>query len=58
MLNIDTATRAELEDAAFDEPGLYEAFNEARFLNGQYETEELRTIIQAWIFADPDTVID
>lgn len=58
MLNIDTATRDELETAAVCEPGLYEMFNERRLLDGLYPTEELRDIIRGWIMADPDVVTD
>lgn len=55
MLNIDTASRDELETAAVCEPGLYEMFDEARLLTGAYLTEELRAIVRAWIIAAPDT---
>lgn len=58
MLDIDNATRDELETAAVCEPGLYEAFNEERLLGGKYSTDELRDIIRGWIVSDPDVVVD
>ena len=54
MLNIDTATRDELETAAICEPGLYEALDEEKLLNGGYETDALRDAIREWIEAAPD----
>lgn len=54
MLNIDTATRKELEEAAICEPGLYEALDEQKLLSETYETEELRAAIKDWIEASPD----
>lgn len=52
MLNVDTATRRELEDAIVcGDDTLYAMFDEGKLLNGDYTTEEMREIFQRWIMA-------
>ena len=44
-----TTSRTELELAILIEPGLYECFDEQRFLNSKYSDDELRQVISDWI---------
>ncbi|MGY2995480.1 hypothetical protein [Mesorhizobium sp. URHB0026] len=44
-------TRTELEDAICCTNGLYEQFDEQKFLGGGYTTDELRDMICDWISA-------
>lgn len=46
----ENTTRNELEEIIVcGEKSLYNQFDEQRFLNGGYTTEELRTTVIAWI---------
>ena len=45
MLIDKTTSRTELELAILIEPGLYERFDEQRFLNSKYSDNELRQVI-------------
>ena len=59
MLNVDTATYQELQDEiCTNDDGLYEMFNEEKFLSDGYTVEELREITVKWITNDPDTSFD
>lgn len=55
-MNIDTATRRELENMIVLEDGLYERFDEQKLLSQQYTDSELRAIIRQWITDGDETM--
>lgn len=49
-MNITAATYKELqEEIICNNDGLYEQFNEEKFLNDEYTLEELKSITSNWI---------
>lgn len=50
-MNVDTASRSDLEVAILEEDGLYNSLDEERFLAGGYSDDELRDAIREWILA-------
>jgi len=49
MIDIATATKAELEGEIVGEASLYAMFDESRLLNDGYSVEEMREICHAWV---------
>ena len=56
ITNIETATLEQLEDVIIlNDEGLYNEVNEKKFLNNEYNEEELRNIITNWIIRENET---
>ena len=51
MLNVDTATRADLEVAILEDDALLACFDATRLYASAYSTEELRAIVVAYVEA-------
>ncbi len=58
MKAIEDMNKEELTNAVLfeDDMSLYQSFEEERFLAGQYEEAEMRSIIKQWIMECPDTM--
>lgn len=48
-MNIDTATRADLECEILDNDELYKCFDENKLMKSIYTTEELRDIVRQFV---------
>jgi len=53
---IEEMTKEQLSDEIlFNEDGLYEKFDEEKFLSNEYTVEEMREIVGAWILEGDET---
>jgi hypothetical protein len=58
MKTVNDMNKQELEDVIItDETGLYDQFDEVKFLAQGYTEKELKETVIAWIFENPDTII-